>query len=395
MLDVGRGRWPSEITWNWGGGAGRVDGHVVGIQIGGKWTEGTGFTENGVIVDGRLTKIGAELTWTYDWDDPMAPWHVQDPGGQLDIVLTPRFDKHTKVGTERDAPDVRYVVRSSAHGRRPGARLHGPPRLRRRGAPAVVSPTRAESARPRVAPRWAPLAVLGGGVIGSRLGFVGHWFAAIGTSAHEASHAAVGDVLAGRVLSLTVFRDGGGVTFVEASSSGWRSFAVSAAGYLGALVVALAVTTAVLFTRTSRVVVLVGAALTLLALVLWVPFSPAVRGLPAGDQHFTWGLFVVVAVALAGSFWLPDTARRIVLGVVAAGLISDTFRGGRDLVMVEGTGLPVHTDADGLHDAAPWLGPTAWAWVLRGLLFLIAAAWLWWAARRWLTETVEDAERRA
>ena len=98
VLDVGRGRWPSEITWNWGGGAGRVDGHTVGIQVGAKWTEGTGFTENGVIVDGRLTKIGTELTWTYDWDDPMAPWHVADPGGGLDVVLTPRFDKHTQVG---------------------------------------------------------------------------------------------------------------------------------------------------------------------------------------------------------------------------------------------------------------------------------------------------------
>jgi hypothetical protein len=93
VLDVGRGRWPKQITWNWGGGAGRVDDHVVGIQIGAKWTAGTGFTENGVIVDGRLTKIGAELDWDYDWDAPLKPWRVADPNGQLDITLTPRFDK--------------------------------------------------------------------------------------------------------------------------------------------------------------------------------------------------------------------------------------------------------------------------------------------------------------
>ncbi len=96
VLDVGRGRWPAEIRWNWGGGAGRAGDHVVGIQIGGKWTEHTGFTENGVIVDGRLSKIGNELVWTYDWDRPLEPWHVRDPGGQLDVVLTPRFDKHSK-----------------------------------------------------------------------------------------------------------------------------------------------------------------------------------------------------------------------------------------------------------------------------------------------------------
>ncbi|HEY5155213.1 MAG TPA: DUF2804 domain-containing protein [Acidimicrobiales bacterium] len=102
VLDVGRGRWPAEIIWNWGGGAGRCGEHVVGLQIGGKWTEGTGFTENGLIVDGRLTKLGSELRWDYVWDDPMAPWHIEDPGGQLEMVLTPRFDKYTNV----DAGDL-------------------------------------------------------------------------------------------------------------------------------------------------------------------------------------------------------------------------------------------------------------------------------------------------
>ncbi|MCC5953190.1 MAG: DUF2804 domain-containing protein [Acidimicrobiia bacterium] len=97
VLDVGRGRWPSEIAWNWGGGAGRVDDHVVGLQFGAKWTEGSGFTENGLIVDGRLSKIGRELGWQYEWDEPMAPWRVVDPGGQLDVTLTPRFDKHSAV----------------------------------------------------------------------------------------------------------------------------------------------------------------------------------------------------------------------------------------------------------------------------------------------------------
>jgi hypothetical protein len=95
VLDVGRGRWPAEITWNWGGGAGRSGDHVVGLQFGAKWTEGSGFTENGVLLDGRLTKIGRELDWQYDWDDPMSPWRVVDPGGQLDVTLLPRHDKHT------------------------------------------------------------------------------------------------------------------------------------------------------------------------------------------------------------------------------------------------------------------------------------------------------------
>jgi hypothetical protein len=98
VLDVGRGRWPYRTNWNWGGGAGIAeDGATVGIQLGGKWTEGTGFTENGVIVDGRLHKIGRELTWDYSWDEPLRPWRVTDPGGALDLRLDPRYDKHTRI----------------------------------------------------------------------------------------------------------------------------------------------------------------------------------------------------------------------------------------------------------------------------------------------------------
>ena len=109
VLDVGRGRWPHEITWNWGGGAGRAGEHVIGLQFGAKWTEGSGFTENGLLVDGRLTKIGRELVWEYDWDDPMAPWRVSDPGGQLDVTLSVRFDKHTHAGDEVFGSEVHQV----------------------------------------------------------------------------------------------------------------------------------------------------------------------------------------------------------------------------------------------------------------------------------------------
>jgi hypothetical protein len=49
------------------------------------------------IVDGRLTKLGRELHWSYDWDEPLSPWRVVDPGGQLDVRLQPRYDKHTKL----------------------------------------------------------------------------------------------------------------------------------------------------------------------------------------------------------------------------------------------------------------------------------------------------------
>jgi|tagenome__1003787_1003787.scaffolds.fasta_scaffold20896200_2 hypothetical protein len=117
VLDVGRGRWPHDIRWNWGGGAGRTDGHVVGLQFGAKWTAGTGFTENGFVVDGRLHKLGNELRWDYDWDEPMQPWRVVDPGGQLDVVLSPRFDKHGKVEGGPDLGSETHQVFGTWSGR--------------------------------------------------------------------------------------------------------------------------------------------------------------------------------------------------------------------------------------------------------------------------------------
>lgn len=108
VLDVGRGRWPYSIDWNWGGGAGHaVSGELVGLQFGARWTRGTGYTENAVTVDGRLHKLGRELRWTYDWDRPMAPWTVRDPDGALEMTLRPRLDKHSRTAA--------VVLRTEVH----------------------------------------------------------------------------------------------------------------------------------------------------------------------------------------------------------------------------------------------------------------------------------------
>ncbi|OAV76553.1 DUF2804 domain-containing protein [Dietzia sp. 111N12-1] len=87
VLDRGRGRWRYATTWNWGAGSGVVDGSTRAIQVGGKWTDGTGSTENGILVDGRMHKLGEDLRWSYDLTDPAGPWRVR--GERLDATLTP------------------------------------------------------------------------------------------------------------------------------------------------------------------------------------------------------------------------------------------------------------------------------------------------------------------
>lgn len=87
VLDRGRGRWRYATTWNWGAGSGLVDGSTRAIQVGGKWTDGTGSTENGILVDGRMHKLGEDLRWSYDLTDPAGAWRVR--GERLDATLTP------------------------------------------------------------------------------------------------------------------------------------------------------------------------------------------------------------------------------------------------------------------------------------------------------------------
>lgn len=85
--DRGRGRWPYLTFWNWGAGTGRsVDGQEIGLQFGGKWTDGTPSTENWIRVDGRLHKISSHLDWRYDPKDWLAPWTLRGPGVTVDFV---------------------------------------------------------------------------------------------------------------------------------------------------------------------------------------------------------------------------------------------------------------------------------------------------------------------
>jgi hypothetical protein len=105
VLDHGRGYWPRELAWNWGFGAGAADGREVALQLGGRWTDGTGSTENAVLVDGRLHKLREELTWSWTpgaWTDP---WRVR--GASADLTFTPFHDRVSLT-------DLR-VIRSSTH----------------------------------------------------------------------------------------------------------------------------------------------------------------------------------------------------------------------------------------------------------------------------------------
>jgi hypothetical protein len=105
VLDHGRGRWPYSITWNWGAGHGTLDGRAVSLQLGGKWTDGTGSTENALVVDGTVHKISEDLAWDYDRTDWLRPWRIH--GATVDVTFTPFH--------ERSASTNLLVVAAETH----------------------------------------------------------------------------------------------------------------------------------------------------------------------------------------------------------------------------------------------------------------------------------------
>ncbi|HVN85384.1 MAG TPA: DUF2804 domain-containing protein [Candidatus Binatia bacterium] len=94
VQDFGRGIWPYRSFWNWGVATGVQNGRLIGVNVGAKWTTGTGMNENGLCVDGRLYKIMEDLVWRYDPSNWMQPWHVRAArSGMVDLTLEP-FTAH-------------------------------------------------------------------------------------------------------------------------------------------------------------------------------------------------------------------------------------------------------------------------------------------------------------
>ncbi|HYD47495.1 MAG TPA: DUF2804 domain-containing protein [Terriglobales bacterium] len=105
-LDFGRGVWPFQSAWNWGAASGWQDGRLVGLNLGGKWTDGTGMTENGFCIDGRLEKVSEPLIWAYDRGDFRKPWRIYAPATRrVDLDFSPMHLETQKlelgiIGTE-------------------------------------------------------------------------------------------------------------------------------------------------------------------------------------------------------------------------------------------------------------------------------------------------------
>lgn len=107
-LDFGRGIWPYKVKWNWANASGVINGKIVGFNLGGKWTDGTGSTENALIIDGKLIKLSEDIVFEYDGKDFMKPWSLKTSiTNRVNLKFTPFY--------ERIAKSNLFIIESEVH----------------------------------------------------------------------------------------------------------------------------------------------------------------------------------------------------------------------------------------------------------------------------------------
>ncbi len=108
-LDFGRGIWPYETVWNWASASGRQDGQVVGLQLGGQWTDGTGMNENALCIGGRLHKLG-DLDFLYDRRDFSAPWQIRSRDStRIDLRFIPFYERKSALDLRVAATEIHQL----------------------------------------------------------------------------------------------------------------------------------------------------------------------------------------------------------------------------------------------------------------------------------------------
>jgi hypothetical protein len=88
-LDWGRGIWDYRSFWVWASASGRLpDGRTVGLNLGGGFGDTSAATENALILEGRIHKLG-RVELHYRPGDYLRPWKMTSPDGRLDLEFTP------------------------------------------------------------------------------------------------------------------------------------------------------------------------------------------------------------------------------------------------------------------------------------------------------------------
>lgn len=111
VLDYGRGIWEREAIWNWGMASQRIGNQRIGLNFGGRWTDGTGMTENAVFVDGKMFKIHEDVLFTYQDKNLKEPWHIQTKfSSDVQLTFTPFFQRTARTDVKIIRSSVQQLV---------------------------------------------------------------------------------------------------------------------------------------------------------------------------------------------------------------------------------------------------------------------------------------------
>ena len=92
-LDWGRGVWQYRSYWNWASASGFLaDGRRVGLNLGCGFGDLSRATENALILEGRIHKLGP-VRFDYTSGDYMRPWKFYDDAQRIDLTFTPFKDR--------------------------------------------------------------------------------------------------------------------------------------------------------------------------------------------------------------------------------------------------------------------------------------------------------------
>ena len=98
VLDWGRGVWTYKNTWYWSSLNASQDGHTVGFNLGYGFGDNDQATENMFFYDSQAFKLG-EIKIDIPMkdsggDDYMKPWTFRSVTGEVELLFTPKIDRH-------------------------------------------------------------------------------------------------------------------------------------------------------------------------------------------------------------------------------------------------------------------------------------------------------------
>jgi hypothetical protein len=95
-LDWGRGIWPYDSFWVWASASGFLpDGRTLGLNLGFGFGDTSEATENAIILNGRVHKLGV-VEFDYDSTDFKRPWKLKAPDGRLELTFEPFIGRIAK-----------------------------------------------------------------------------------------------------------------------------------------------------------------------------------------------------------------------------------------------------------------------------------------------------------